>query len=128
MIAAKAHGPGARRGQSAIVPPHPAAAAVIAAAGGELAPASLARAAVRVELPPAARSYLRAPDERTLAADLEWLAASGTVIILSTDPGYPPLLKQTAGAPAALYVQGSVPLAASHSRSEATARSSGALR
>jgi DNA processing protein len=89
-----------------------AAAALIAAAGGALAQASLARCAARVELPPAARAYLTAPDEGALAADLEWLATSGTVIVLSTDPAYPPLLRQTAGAPAALYVQGSVPLLA----------------
>jgi DNA processing protein len=89
-----------------------AADALIAAAGGELAPASFARCAARVELPPAARAYLNSPDERAVAADLEWLSESGTVIILSTDPGYPPLLRQTAGAPAALYVQGSVPLLA----------------
>jgi DNA processing protein len=86
--------------------------ALLAATGGELARASLARCAARVELPPAARAWLNAPDERALADDLEWLASSGTVIVLSTDPGYPPLLKQTAGAPAALYVQGSVPLLA----------------
>jgi DNA processing protein len=47
-----------------------------------------------------------------VAADLEWLGQSGTVIVLSTEPGYPPLLRQTSGAPAALYVQGSVPLLA----------------
>ena len=34
------------------------------------------------------------------------------MIVLSTDPEYPPLLKQTAGAPAALYVQGALPLLA----------------
>ncbi|HEY2274248.1 MAG TPA: DNA-processing protein DprA [Steroidobacteraceae bacterium] len=86
--------------------------ALLAAAGGELARASFARCAARVGLPPAARAWLSAPDERALADDLEWLASSGTVIVLSTDPGYPPLLKQTADAPAALYVQGSVPLLA----------------
>ncbi len=90
----------------------PAADALLAAAGGELAPVSLARCAARIELPPAARAWLNAPDERAVAADLEWLEQSGTVIILSTDPGYPPLLRQTADAPAALYVQGSVPLLA----------------
>jgi DNA processing protein len=89
-----------------------AADALIAAAGGELAPAALARCAARIELPPAARAWLKAPDERAVAADLEWLSESGTVIVLSTDPGYPPLLKETAGAPAALYVQGSVALLA----------------
>ena len=89
-----------------------AAEALRAAAGGELEPPSLRRGAARVDLPPAARAWLAAPDERAVAADLEWLEESGTVIVLSTDPGYPPLLRQTAGAPAALYVQGSVPLLA----------------
>ena len=87
--------------------------ALIAAAGGDLAEASRARGAARVELAPAAREYLSASDERAVASDLEWLEASGTGIVLCTDPAYPPLLKQTAGAPAALYVQGSVPLLAS---------------
>jgi len=70
--------------------------ALIAAAGGDLA-----------QVP------LTAPDERAVASDLEWLERSGTVIVLSTDPGYPPLLRQTAGAPAALYAQGSISLLAS---------------
>jgi DNA processing protein len=91
----------------------PAAEALIAAAGGDLAAASRGRSIARVELPPAARSFLSAPDERALAADLEWLAASGTRIVLCTDPEYPPLLRQTAAAPAALYVQGQLPLLAS---------------
>ena len=38
---------------------------------------------------------------------------SGSTIVLAIDPEYPPLLRQTAGAPAALYVQGSVSLLAS---------------
>jgi len=89
-----------------------AADALIAAAGGDLAAASPVRSGARVELAPAARAFLSAPDERAVAADLEWLAASGSVIVLCTDPEYPPLLRQTAGAPAALYVQGRVPLLA----------------
>ena len=89
-----------------------AAEALIAAAGGDLGAALRLRALSPVELPPAARAFLAAPDERAIDADLEWLAASGTVIVLCTDPGYPPLLRQTAGAPAALYVQGEVALLA----------------
>lgn len=89
-----------------------AAQALFAAAGGDLGEAARARTALRIELPPAARAYLSAPDERALAADLDWLAASGTAIVLCTDPEYPPLLRQTADAPAALYVQGQVPLLA----------------
>ena len=79
-----------------------AAGALIAAAGGDLAEVARARGAARVEF----------PDERAVAADLEWLERSGTVIVLCTDPEYPPLLRQAAGAPAALYVQGSVALLA----------------
>jgi DNA processing protein len=90
-----------------------AAGALIAAAGGDLAEVPRARGAARIELPAAARSYLSAPDERAISADLEWLERSGTVIVLCTDPEYPPLLGQMAGAPAALYVQGSVALLAS---------------
>jgi DNA processing protein len=89
-----------------------AAEALIAAAGGDLAVAARGRGSARVELAPAARAFLDSPDERAVAADLDWLAASGTVIVLSVDPGYPPLLRQTAGPPAALYVQGVVPLLA----------------
>jgi len=85
-----------------------AAGALIAAAGGDLAAIARARRAARVELPPAALAFLSTPDERAIGADLEWLAASGTVIVLCTDAEYPPLLRQTASAPAALYVQGAL--------------------
>src|ERR1700757_2215545 len=87
--------------------------ALLAAAGGELAEVPRARSAARGELPAAARAYLSTPDERALASDLEWLERSGSTIVLAIDPEYPPLLRQTAGAPAALYVQGSVSLLAS---------------
>ena len=87
--------------------------ALLAAAGGDLARIPLARGAAGVELPPAARAYLAVSDERAVASDLEWLERSGAAIVLSTDAGYPPLLRQTAGAPAALYVQGSISLLAS---------------
>jgi len=86
--------------------------ALLEAAAGELTAAASARAAARVELPPAARACLASPDERALDADLAWLASSGTTIVLASDAAYPPLLKQTAGAPAALYVQGEVGLLA----------------
>jgi DNA processing protein len=79
------------------------AATLIAAAGGDLAEVARVRGAARLGF----------PDERAVAADLEWLERSGTVIVLCTDREYPPLLKQTASAPAALYVQGSVALLAS---------------
>ncbi len=87
--------------------------ALIAAAGGEPAGAAQPRAARDVQLPASARSFLSRPDEPALDADLAWLAASGARIILCTDPDYPPLLGETAGAPAALYLLGSAPALAS---------------
>jgi DNA processing protein len=86
--------------------------ALLAAAAGELTKAATARAAARVELPPGVRAALAAPDERAIDTDLAWLETSGTAIVLASDAGYPPLLKQTSGAPAALYVQGEVGLLA----------------
>jgi DNA processing protein len=78
------------------------------AAGGELERALGARTTQRVELASAAQQFLAAPDDTAVDADLDWLAASGTRIVLATDPDYPPLLRQIAQAPAALYVLGSV--------------------
>ncbi|HEX5207433.1 MAG TPA: DNA-processing protein DprA [Steroidobacteraceae bacterium] len=62
----------------------------------------------RVDLPPAAREFLRKPDRRALAADLEWLHASGGRLLLWGEPEYPRQLAATRGAPAALYVLGDV--------------------
>src|ERR1700680_4799017 len=81
---------------------------LIAAAGGEPARAVEPRVAREVDLPPAARSFLGAPDEEILAADLAWLAQSGAQIVLASDAHYPELLKESSGPPAALYVLGSV--------------------
>ena len=78
------------------------------AAGGDPGRALGARVTQRVELSTAAQQFLAAPDEAAIDADLAWLAASGARIVLGCDPEYPPLLRQDAGAPAALYVQGSV--------------------
>jgi DNA processing protein len=89
------------------------AAALLTAAGGDPTGAGRAARAAGVELSPAARSFLTAPDERALAADRAWLEESGAAIVLATDGDYPPLLKQTAGAPVALYVLGSVALLSS---------------
>jgi DNA processing protein len=82
--------------------------ALLRAADGELERTTTHATLARVELPAAARDLLRAPDAQVLAADLAWLGSSGAQILLSTDAPYPALLAQTAGAPAALYVQGSV--------------------
>ncbi len=81
---------------------------LIGAAGGEPARAVEARVAREVDLPAAARSFLGAPDEEILAADLAWLAQSGAQIVLASDAQYPELLKESSGPPAALYVLGSV--------------------
>jgi DNA processing protein len=77
------------------------------AADGEPERALGARVTQRMELPGAAQRFLAAPDHAAIDADLAWLAASDTRVVLSSDPDYPPLLLQSAAAPAALYVQGS---------------------
>ena len=81
---------------------------LLRALGGDLGRAADARALRGVELPDVARAFLLAPNERAIEADVAWLTASGTQIILCTDANYPPLLRQISGAPATLYVQGSV--------------------
>jgi DNA processing protein len=86
---------------------------LLEAADGELERALGARATQRVELAAAAQQFLAAPDEAAIDGDLTWLATSGARIVLATDPDYPPLLRQSAAAPAALYVLGSVEALAS---------------
>jgi DNA processing protein len=83
------------------------ATALLAAAGGDLTGIARAAHALGAAIPPGARSFLAAPDASALAADLTWLGQSGATIVLATDREYPPLLKQLAGAPAALYLLGS---------------------
>src|SRR5262249_28400375 len=83
---------------------------LVGSGGGEPDRAIGARGTQRVRLPGPAQEFLAAPDGAAIDADLAWLAASGARIVLATDPDYPPLLLQSAGAPAALYVQGSVEL------------------
>jgi DNA processing protein len=85
---------------------HRQLAAILAAAGGDpvqaLAPALLHQA----ELSAAARQWLLSPDAGAIELDLAWLQASGVVIVLAGDAGYPPLLARMHAAPAALYVRG----------------------
>lgn len=83
-------------------------AALFAFANGDLTDVPRAARTAGIELPPGGRSFLIAPDERALAADRTWLEESRAAIVLATDADYPPLLKQVPGAPAALYVLGSV--------------------
>ncbi|MGH8287990.1 MAG: DNA-processing protein DprA [Steroidobacteraceae bacterium] len=62
----------------------------------------------RVDLPPEARAFLQRPDHGALAADLEWMRASGVRLVLWGEEEYPPQLAATRGSPAALYVLGCV--------------------
>jgi DNA processing protein len=62
----------------------------------------------RVSLPPLARAALAHPDAAALRLDLEWISATGARPVLCLEEAYPPLLAATAGAPAVLYVLGSV--------------------
>jgi DNA processing protein len=61
-----------------------------------------------VELPSAARAFLCRPDETALAADLQWLRASGARLLLWGEEGYPRPLAAIRGAPPALYVMGEI--------------------
>ena len=82
--------------------------ALLTATGGEadlnFSPALL-RAA---RIPPAASAYLVSPGEAELNADLRWIDASGARLILCTETAYPPLLAQTVGGPAVLFVLGAL--------------------
>jgi DNA processing protein len=80
--------------------------ALISAADYEPARALAARSLQAAALSPPARSFLDSPDDSSLEADLEWLSVSGARILLASDPDYPPLLRETSSAPAALYVLG----------------------
>jgi DNA processing protein len=81
---------------------------LLGAADGEPERALTPHVARHVELPAPARQFLASVDDTAIEADLAWLAASGARIVLATDPDYPLRLRECAGAPAALYVQGSV--------------------
>ena len=72
---------------------------------------SSAQAAVRRALrdesvPASARDALRAPDTAALADDERWLDADGHHLLVGTHADFPPLLRDVAGAPAALFVAG----------------------
>jgi len=82
--------------------------ALLAEAGGEAEGLGAVRIARAVDLPHAARAFLSSPDESAIESDIDWLEGSGARIVLYTDPEYPPLLRESAGAPAVLYVLGSV--------------------
>ena len=82
--------------------------ALAAEAGGDRERLCEPEVIARVELPPQARAFLERPDHGALAADLEWMRASGARLVLWGEEEYPPQLAATRGSPAALYVLGSV--------------------
>ena len=62
----------------------------------------------RVDLPATAREFLCRPDTAALAADLQWLRASGARLLVWGDSAYPPPLAAIRAAPPALYVAGDI--------------------
>ena len=81
--------------------------ALVAATGSLDAAATIgARVISGVELPPAARAFLAAPDPAAIDADLEWIHAANATLIPCTSPHYPQPLACTPRAPAVLYVLG----------------------
>lgn len=65
-------------------------------------PAQLRRAGV----PESALAWLAQPDAQRLAADRDWLAASGHHLLTCDGPDFPTLLQRAPHAPAALFVVG----------------------
>jgi DNA processing protein len=82
--------------------------ALLAQASGDLERLCEPEVIAQVNLPPAARAFLANPDYGALAADLDWLRASGARLLLWGEEDYPPQLAAARGSPAALYVTGSV--------------------
>lgn len=54
----------------------------------------------------ATRAWLRRPDRDAIARDVAWLAIDGHRLLTIVDDDYPPLLRESAGAPAGLFVAG----------------------
>lgn len=65
-----------------------------------------ARQLTRVGLSPRAAARLTRPDEAAVQSDLAWLERSGASLLASTEDRYPSLLRESADAPAVLYVLG----------------------
>ncbi len=55
-----------------------------------------------------ASRWLHSPDRARLAADRDWTVRAGIRLVDATSPQYPPQLRDSAAAPAVLYVQGDV--------------------
>src|ERR1700748_926492 len=81
-------------------------AALSAVAAGDLTRCLAPETLNRVQLPPAALSWLRFPDTTTLDADLEWIIRNDIQMLASVDADYPEQLRELADAPAVLYVLG----------------------
>ncbi|HEY6484176.1 MAG TPA: DNA-processing protein DprA [Steroidobacteraceae bacterium] len=84
--------------------------ALLAAADGDAGRLLESRIVLQIGLPPPAQGYLMFPDEAATQADLAWILASGTQLLLSTDAAYPPQLLCQPHAPAVLFVLGDVHL------------------
>lgn len=72
------------------------------------APAALAaaRRGEHARIDAGCRDWLQAPAQATLAADRDWLAASGHSLLTFDDADFPALLNEIPSAPAALFVVG----------------------
>ncbi len=79
-----------------------------AEAGGDLERLCEPCVTRRVSLPPLARASLARPDAAALRRDLEWISATGARAVHCLEDAYPPMLAATTGAPAVLFVLGSV--------------------
>ncbi|MEQ1440376.1 DNA-processing protein DprA [Fontimonas sp. SYSU GA230001] len=75
----------------------PTAAAAVAASASALRAAGLSDAQIR---------GLQQPDASALQRDLDWLAQPGRTLLTLADPRYPAALREAAGAPPVLFVQG----------------------
>lgn len=82
--------------------------ALAALAGGDIGRICDPHVVAHVDLPRAAREFLQKPDEAALAADLEWLRASGARVLSWGEDDYPRQLAAIPSPPAALYVMGDI--------------------
>jgi DNA processing protein len=83
--------------------------ALVAATGSLESAASIGSSIVPgVELAPAARAFLAAPNAAAIDADLAWVETSGAHVVPVTSDSYPPLLARIERGPPVLYVLGDV--------------------
>jgi len=61
-----------------------------------------------LSIAPQAIAYLLGPDESLIASDVRWLENSDCVLLPSSAPAYPRLLRASPDAPPVLYVRGAV--------------------